>query len=117
MKALIKDCWEFVKIYKSRGGKVENTKPRHEPWIWTVDDTGAIVNRCREHGWQPVQHLSPDPGLHPLLSGQFARPSSTIMSNVAAALWGCPGLSVGVHRYNIYIYISALESRIPSSTS
>jgi hypothetical protein len=42
-----------------------------------------------------------------LNAGQFARPSSTIMSNVAAALWGCPGLSVGVHRYNIYIHIGA----------
>jgi hypothetical protein len=37
---------------------------------------------------------------HPLSFGQFVRPSTTIMSNRAAALWGCTGLSVGVHHYN-----------------
>jgi hypothetical protein len=36
----------------------------------------------------------------PLLFSRFVRLSFAIMSNVAAALWGCTGLTVGVHHYN-----------------
>ena len=44
MKALLKDRREFVKIHKSLGGRVENTKPRHEPWMRRVDTTLAPLS-------------------------------------------------------------------------
>jgi hypothetical protein len=46
---------------------------------------------------RPQQRLAPR---IPSFASQFTRLSFTIMSHVAVSLWGCPGLSVGVHRFD-----------------